>query len=275
MPTSDSSNPCNNTHPPPAQPADALSQLASLSATLSSLAHSFQVPDSLTFQPTATSSNPKLTYTSNNAPLHAYEERLTRLLTELDGVDSGGDPEIRAQRKRLVHEVERELEKLDAIRRREWERQQQQQQQRERTTAGERGRANEPVGAAGQRPVSVHLASLISSSIYPPGVDVAPAPPQSSSSRASSHPRRASSHPRRADPTQEYYGSEEEKDWTGGARRERAFEPFDAFGAKGGRLGGGTSRLGSRSASRPGREREKDPRRQENPFWVGLPSRFG
>ncbi|GAA5872419.1 hypothetical protein JCM1840_006058 [Sporobolomyces johnsonii] len=248
MPTSDSSNPCNNSHPPPAQAADALSQLASLSATLSSLAQSFQVPESLTFQPTATSSNPKLTYTSNNAPLHAYEERLTRLLTELDGVDSGGDPEIRAQRKRLVHEVERELEKLDAIRRREWERQQ--QQKRERTTAGERerGRANEPVGAAGQRP--------------------------SSSSRASSHPRRASSHPRRPDPTQDYYGSQEEKDWTGGARRERAFEPFDAFGAKGGGLGGGTSRLGSRSASRP-REREKDPRRQENPFWVGLPSRFG
>ncbi|GAA5930188.1 hypothetical protein JCM1841_000488 [Sporobolomyces salmonicolor] len=141
MPTSDSSNPCTPSTPQAVQ-TDALSQLSSLSSTLSSLAQSFQVPRSLTFQPTATSANPKLAYTSNNAPFHAYDERLTRLLTELDGVDSGGDPEIRAQRKRLVQEVEKELERLDALRRREWER-----QQAERAM-GEGGHAPEPVAAA-------------------------------------------------------------------------------------------------------------------------------
>jgi hypothetical protein len=48
---------------------------------------------------------------------------LTKLLIELDGIDScGGELDIRTRRKGLVLEVERELERLEQIKKEKWER---------------------------------------------------------------------------------------------------------------------------------------------------------
>lgn len=56
---------------------------------------------------------PKLAYTSNNTPIHAYIEELNRLLSALDAIESGGDLAVREKRKQLVHAVEMEAQRLD------------------------------------------------------------------------------------------------------------------------------------------------------------------
>lgn len=71
----------------------------------------------LAFQPRAAPSAPKLEYNSTNAPVHGYEEGLTRLLTELDGVESGGDVEVRTTRKALASRVEGEAQRVERWRR--------------------------------------------------------------------------------------------------------------------------------------------------------------
>ncbi|GAA5836512.1 hypothetical protein JCM11251_007098 [Rhodosporidiobolus azoricus] len=104
--------------------AQRLRQLAQLRDKFTSLRTSFSPPplSHLVYLPTSTSLSPKLAFTSPNAPVHGYEESLTRLLTELDGVESGGDLEVRGERKKLVVEVERELERVEReVRRRGWE----------------------------------------------------------------------------------------------------------------------------------------------------------
>jgi len=95
--------------PPPDPRLVSLSQLESATTRLSDLRKSFQIPPHLDFNPsTSTNSVPKLAYTPNNAPFHAYDEALTKLLIELDGIDScGGEMDIRTRRKGLVLEVER------------------------------------------------------------------------------------------------------------------------------------------------------------------------
>ncbi|BGP18817.1 hypothetical protein JCM10213v2_006897 [Rhodosporidiobolus nylandii] len=99
-----------------------LKQLDALRAKFTDLVSSFRPPalSTLSFAPTASSSNPKLEFTSQNAPVHGYEEALTRLLTELDGVDSLGEEEIRQRRKGLVKEVEGELGKVEGMRGKAW-----------------------------------------------------------------------------------------------------------------------------------------------------------
>ncbi|KAI0830252.1 hypothetical protein BC628DRAFT_1287441, partial [Trametes gibbosa] len=56
---------------------------------------------------------PKLAYTPANAPLHAYEEELSRILSALDAVESHGDTGIRAARRELARMVEREAERVE------------------------------------------------------------------------------------------------------------------------------------------------------------------
>ncbi|GAA6001872.1 BAG family molecular chaperone regulator [Rhodotorula paludigena] len=111
---------------PPAPPADtrddrtrALDHLALLRTRFHHLARTFHPPPApaLSFQPKATPDSPKLAFDSINAPVHAYEEGLTRLLTELDAVDSGGDPDVRAARKGLVKAVEGEAQRVERWRR--------------------------------------------------------------------------------------------------------------------------------------------------------------
>lgn len=59
---------------------------------------------------------PKLAYTPTNAPLHAYYEELSRILTKLDGVQSGGHEEVRTKRRELARRVEREAERIEKLR---------------------------------------------------------------------------------------------------------------------------------------------------------------
>lgn len=65
---------------------------------------------------------PKLAYTPTNAPLHAYYEELSRILTRLDGVLSGGHEEVRTRRRELARKVEREAERVERARVLVWRR---------------------------------------------------------------------------------------------------------------------------------------------------------
>ncbi|SCZ99207.1 BZ3500_MvSof-1268-A1-R1_Chr3-1g05877 [Microbotryum saponariae] len=59
--------------------------------------------------------NGKLAYDSHNAPFHAYEDALVKLLTQLDEISTKGDDKIKAARKALVRKIEKELNRLDQI----------------------------------------------------------------------------------------------------------------------------------------------------------------
>ncbi|GAA6055416.1 hypothetical protein JCM3770_006981 [Rhodotorula araucariae] len=116
------------TPPEPAHDPDddrtrALAGLARLEARFRSLARAFAppAPAQLAFTPKASAAAPKLAYTPGNASVHGYEEALTRLLTELDAIESGGDDEVRATRKALVRAVEGEAQRVEQWRRACWE----------------------------------------------------------------------------------------------------------------------------------------------------------
>lgn len=111
--------------PPPDPRLVSLSQLDSLTSRLKELKSSFIQPHFLNFNPkSSTPEQPKLEYNPNNAPFHAYDEALTKFLIELDGIDSCGQDEIRSRRKALVLEVEKELERLDGVKKEEYKKQQ-------------------------------------------------------------------------------------------------------------------------------------------------------
>ncbi|GAA6020177.1 hypothetical protein JCM11491_005556 [Sporobolomyces phaffii] len=110
--------------PPPDPRLVSLSQLDSAATRLAELRKSFVLPRRLSFDPKSRPDAPKLDYSPGNAPFHAFDEALTKLLIELDGVDScGGEVEIRTRRKQLVLAVEQELERLDDLRKREYAKQ--------------------------------------------------------------------------------------------------------------------------------------------------------
>lgn len=62
---------------------------------------------------------PRLAYTPTNAPLHAYYEELSRILTRLDGVQSGGHEEVRTRRRELARKVEHKAERVERNKRAE------------------------------------------------------------------------------------------------------------------------------------------------------------
>ncbi|KAI0920566.1 hypothetical protein AcV5_010270 [Taiwanofungus camphoratus] len=64
---------------------------------------------------------PMLAYTTANAPVHAYEEELNRLLGALDAVESRGDAGVREARKQLVREVESEAERVEKLKSAVWQ----------------------------------------------------------------------------------------------------------------------------------------------------------
>jgi hypothetical protein len=66
-------------------------------------------------------SDGKLAYTLRNYPLHAYVEALSKLLMELDGVDSWGSPNVRNRRKGVVKEIEREVQRVEAYWKSAWQ----------------------------------------------------------------------------------------------------------------------------------------------------------
>ncbi|KDQ55907.1 hypothetical protein JAAARDRAFT_103805, partial [Jaapia argillacea MUCL 33604] len=61
----------------------------------------------------SSSSQPKLAFTPNNVPLHAYDEELNRLLGKLDAIESGGDGGVREKRKGCVRDVESEAVRIE------------------------------------------------------------------------------------------------------------------------------------------------------------------
>lgn len=72
---------------------------------------------------------PKLAYTPTNAPVHMYEEELSRILTKLDGVESGGDSTVRKQRRETVRSVEKEAGRIERLKVALWKAWQKQKEQ--------------------------------------------------------------------------------------------------------------------------------------------------
>ncbi|TFK46485.1 hypothetical protein OE88DRAFT_1667469 [Heliocybe sulcata] len=56
---------------------------------------------------------PTLPHTTNNAPIHAFTDRLSRLLEELDGVETRNDDKVKIRRKDVVRMAVDELDVTD------------------------------------------------------------------------------------------------------------------------------------------------------------------
>jgi hypothetical protein len=105
------SAPAARSSPTPAPtPLESIERIASSQHALVS---SFALPVALDFAPGAKSSALGLAHTPANAPLHAHEAALARILDELDAVDAAGDERVRVRRREVVREVERALEALE------------------------------------------------------------------------------------------------------------------------------------------------------------------
>ncbi|EUC57829.1 BAG domain protein [Rhizoctonia solani AG-3 Rhs1AP] len=123
--------PERSSSPTPSVASDAsdvsLNSIAMLQGKYESIRSGFTFPSELAFAPTnriTPASAPSLLYSPVNAPVHAYENALTTLLTELDAVESFGDEHIRDVRRSLVKSVEAELEALEEKKREMWRNQQ-------------------------------------------------------------------------------------------------------------------------------------------------------
>jgi hypothetical protein len=62
----------------------------------------------------------KLGYSSRNYPLHSYMDALDKLLMRLDRVESLGNKDIRAKRRAIVNEIEKEASKLERYWKQAW-----------------------------------------------------------------------------------------------------------------------------------------------------------
>ncbi|EJD05181.1 uncharacterized protein FOMMEDRAFT_120454 [Fomitiporia mediterranea MF3/22] len=101
-----------------------LSSIKSARERFTSLLNAFTFPAELDFDlssPPSGDERPKLAYTSRNAPVHAHEDALIKLLQTLDAVESHGDVHVREARRELVREIEKELGRIDAEVRRAWD----------------------------------------------------------------------------------------------------------------------------------------------------------
>lgn len=133
-----------------------LAQLHSISIQLANLVGAFQIPSFLTFQPTATASQPKLAFTPSNGPLLAFDDHLVSLLTSLDAIKSDGMTEkdgedVRARRKQLVKQVTLELEALDKAKKDAWEHQGSlSAQEKERLLLEKKARIDKLLSSAGE-----------------------------------------------------------------------------------------------------------------------------
>jgi hypothetical protein len=83
---------------------------------------SFQHPRELDFEAPAASSNvvPALSFTAKNRPLFEHVQNLETLQTELDGIESYGDLDIRKARKEAVVMIQHELDGLKRVQARIW-----------------------------------------------------------------------------------------------------------------------------------------------------------
>ncbi|GAA6020959.1 hypothetical protein JCM11491_001564 [Sporobolomyces phaffii] len=110
---------------------NALAKLSSLSSTFADRQSSFVRPTSFTFQQPSPASSPAnatppppLAFGSANSAFLSHEDFLVNLLSKIDAVESGGDRQVKQERKSLVRRVEKELSRLDAMKERAWEHQQ-------------------------------------------------------------------------------------------------------------------------------------------------------
>ncbi|KAI3615519.1 hypothetical protein WG66_011743 [Moniliophthora roreri] len=93
----------------------------SIEAAFSALRQDFTFPSQLDFtppssrpsSPTSDTLTAKLAYTSRNHPVRYYEQSLSGLLAQLDGVESFGSAEVRLKRKEVVERVEGAIEELE------------------------------------------------------------------------------------------------------------------------------------------------------------------
>jgi hypothetical protein len=121
--SAETSAPASPATPAPAPTATftrkpSLEILDRLSTTFAHLTSAFTLP-AVDFSRPSTpgrSSSPTthLSFTTANRPIHEYEAALSKLLTELDAVDSDGDDSVRTRRRELVKSVEAALADLDA-----------------------------------------------------------------------------------------------------------------------------------------------------------------
>ncbi|QRV72545.1 BAG domain protein [Ceratobasidium sp. AG-Ba] len=122
--------PVRSASPAPSTSSDAsdasLHSIAHLQEKYDTLRAGFTFPSDLVFAPALSSpaASPSLMYNPTNAPVHAYENALTKLLTELDAVESFGDEHVRDVRRTLARNVEAELETLEERKRAAWRKQQ-------------------------------------------------------------------------------------------------------------------------------------------------------
>ncbi|KAE9409326.1 hypothetical protein BT96DRAFT_913480 [Gymnopus androsaceus JB14] len=109
----------------------ALESVRNIEASFTALQDEFDFPSDVDFSPAPSrSSSPardesghasetdtptirKLAYTARNHPIRFYEQSLTRLLSQLDDIESNGNADVRVRRKAAVALVEGALEELE------------------------------------------------------------------------------------------------------------------------------------------------------------------
>lgn len=111
----------------------ALNKLRDISHELHLATESFTFPSHLAFAPTPSADEvtPPLLFNKSNSGYHAQAHKLLQLLLAADGVSSGGDKEVRRQRKAIVRAIESAIEKLEQKRDEVWN------QVKERRNTGE------------------------------------------------------------------------------------------------------------------------------------------
>ncbi|KAF5392405.1 hypothetical protein D9757_002182 [Collybiopsis confluens] len=111
---------------------DALDSIRSIESSFTALQDDFEFPSAVDFSPVPSRSpsparsdfasniseadavdTRKLAFTARNHPVRSYEQALTRLLAQLDEIESHGNPEVRAQRKAAVALVEGAIDELE------------------------------------------------------------------------------------------------------------------------------------------------------------------
>jgi len=98
----------------PISKASALDKLRDISHELHLATESFTFPSKLAFADTTNSdATPALLFNKGNSGYHAQAHKLLQLLLAADGVSSGGDREVRKQRKAIVKAIEGAIEQLE------------------------------------------------------------------------------------------------------------------------------------------------------------------
>ncbi|KAF8290329.1 hypothetical protein DL93DRAFT_1098647 [Clavulina sp. PMI_390] len=95
------------------QRRSALHQLSLIRSSFSALLSNFTFPSTVDFADSSTETSVRLDYTTNNRPIHEFEEQATRSLTQVDAVDIGDDEALRRERKALVNEIQGVLGQVD------------------------------------------------------------------------------------------------------------------------------------------------------------------